>query len=136
MIGIGYVFLPWIEVSWSDYRQTFPFGWEEDADGLRGHVFVTGDNKTVIIAIKGTSLTFLGGGGPTAKRDKLNDNMLFSCCCAAIDFTWTPVCPCSLSIFRSRCNQTCLEESLLDESLFYSIAVVCVDVILPPRLLT
>ncbi|GJJ07625.1 hypothetical protein Clacol_001829 [Clathrus columnatus] len=78
----------WYELD--GYNASFPFGWEEDADGLRGHVFVTGDNSTVIIAIKGTSLTFLGGGEPTAKRDKLNDNLLFSCCCAAIDFTWTP----------------------------------------------
>ncbi|KAI1310511.1 putative lipase atg15, partial [Mortierella claussenii] len=43
------------------------FGWEED--GVRGHIFASADNSTLIIAIKGTSLL---GGGSTSTRDKIN----------------------------------------------------------------
>lgn len=34
--------------------QSYPVGWEPDADGFRGHVFATPDNSTVVLAIKGT----------------------------------------------------------------------------------
>ena len=57
--------------------QNYPFGWEPEDDGLRGHVFVSTDNSTVVIAIKGTSAGGFGGGGPTVIKDKLNDNLLF-----------------------------------------------------------
>jgi putative lipase involved disintegration of autophagic bodies len=47
-------------------------------DGFRGHVFVSEDNATVVISIKGTSAGWLvGGSGPTAKKDKLNGTLLF-----------------------------------------------------------
>jgi putative lipase involved disintegration of autophagic bodies len=52
-------------------------------------VFATPDNSTVVLSIKGTSGGWLGGGGPTIKKDKFNDNLLFSCCCAYVDWTWT-----------------------------------------------
>jgi lipase ATG15 len=48
--------------------QSYPFGWEPDADGFRGHVFATPDNATVVLAIKGTSGPWIGGGGPTTKK--------------------------------------------------------------------
>lgn len=35
-------------------------------------MFSSADNSTLIIAIKGTSAAILGGGGPTATRDKIN----------------------------------------------------------------
>ena len=60
--------------------QSFPFGWEDAADGFRGHVFTNPANTTVVLSIKGTTLQ-----GPTSKKDKFNDNLLFSCCCAG----WT-----------------------------------------------
>lgn len=59
----------WPVNGWND---TVPFGWEADADGLRGHIFADPKNETVIIAIKGTSAGVLGSGGPTAKNDKYN----------------------------------------------------------------
>ncbi|CAG8450601.1 15280_t:CDS:2 [Funneliformis caledonium] len=71
-----------------EYRTNDTFGWDED--GIRGYVFASSDNKTLIISIKGTSMGF--GAGPTVPRDKVNDNLLFSCCCAKVDRTWTPVC--------------------------------------------
>jgi hypothetical protein len=53
--------------------QGYPVGWEPDADGFRGHVFVSADNSTVVLAIKGTSAGWLvGGGGPTVRKDRLN----------------------------------------------------------------
>ncbi|KZS95093.1 alpha/beta-hydrolase [Sistotremastrum niveocremeum HHB9708] len=98
------------------------FGWEPDADGFRGHVFASTDNSTVILSIKGTSAGLFGGGGPTAKKDKLNDNLLFSCCCARISWQWTTVCDCYRGGGYS-CDQTCLEGALAEESLFYPIGI-------------
>lgn len=51
--------------------QSFPFGWEDPENGFRGHVFMSSDNATVILSIKGTTLQ-----GPTSKQDKYNDNLL------------------------------------------------------------
>ncbi|KAF8510341.1 Alpha/Beta hydrolase protein [Gautieria morchelliformis] len=102
-----------------NWNISFPFGWEEDEDGFRGHVFTTADNSTVVISIKGTSAGLFGGGGPTARKDKLNDNLLFSCCCARVDFTWKPVCGCYAG--GSKCDQDCLEASLMEDTLFYPI---------------
>ncbi|KAF8181260.1 alpha/beta-hydrolase [Pholiota molesta] len=98
---------------------TYPFGWEPDADGFRGHVFATPDNSTIVISIKGTSAGLFGSGGITAKKDKLNDNLLFSCCCARVDWTWTTVCGCYRGGWK--CDQNCLEDALATESLFYPI---------------
>jgi len=53
----------------------------------------TEDNRIVVLTIKGTSIPIVDGG-PTIENDKLNDNLLFSCCCAHVSRTWTPVCDC------------------------------------------
>ncbi|KII85099.1 hypothetical protein PLICRDRAFT_331313 [Plicaturopsis crispa FD-325 SS-3] len=111
------------DAGWYDldgkWNSTYPFGWEPDADGFRGHVFATADNSTVVLSIKGTSATVVGGGGPTSKRDKLNDNLLFSCCCARVDWTWTTVCGCYRGGWQ--CHQDCVEQALIEDSLFYPI---------------
>ncbi|PIL33088.1 hypothetical protein GSI_04537 [Ganoderma sinense ZZ0214-1] len=104
------------------WNVTYPFGWEPDADGFRGHIFATPDNSTVIISVKGTSIMWpIGSGGPTQTKDKLNDNLLFSCCCARISSTWSTVCDCYDG--EKRCDQGCLEQSLIEESLFYSVGI-------------
>ncbi|KIP10483.1 hypothetical protein PHLGIDRAFT_65614 [Phlebiopsis gigantea 11061_1 CR5-6] len=112
------------ETGWYDlgegWSTSYPFGWEPDADGFRGHVFATPDNTTVVLSIKGTDAAFIGGGGPTAAKDKFNDNLLFSCCCARVGWSWTTVCDCYRSGWK--CDQPCLEQALADESLFYSVA--------------
>ncbi|KAF9191400.1 putative lipase atg15 [Haplosporangium sp. Z 767] len=95
------------------------FGWEED--GVRGHVFSSADNTTLIIAIKGTSAAILGGGGGTAARDKINDNLLFSCCCAKVDRTWRAVCDCNTGGYQ--CDQTCIENSVNSDDAYYNIAM-------------
>ncbi|KAG0327202.1 putative lipase atg15 [Dissophora globulifera] len=95
------------------------FGWEED--GIRGHVFASADNATLIIAIKGTSAAILGGGGGTSTRDKINDNLLFSCCCAKVDRTWRGVCDCNTGGYQ--CDQRCVEDSVNSDDIYYGIAM-------------
>ncbi|KAJ6566874.1 Alpha/Beta hydrolase protein [Mycena capillaripes] len=102
------------------WNASVPFGWEPDADGFRGHVFVSDDNSTVVISIKGTSAPWIAGGeGPTKAKDKLNDNLLFSCCCARVGLTWSTVCDCYSG--SDKCDQNCLEQALVGESLYYQI---------------
>ena len=99
-----------------------PVGYEPDGDGFRGHVFASPDNSTVVLAIKGTSTGFIGGGGPTTRKDKINDNLLFSCCCARVDWTWTTVCGCYRGGWK--CDQDCVEQALIEDSLFYPVGTV------------
>lgn len=125
------------------YNLSSSFGWQED--GIRGHVFSSGpNNESIIIALKGTS-SFVGGG-ETGRNDKVNDNLLFSCCCARIDWTWTPVCDCYAGrgedppsndttaavpsatskfedqVYVNRCNLTCLEDALIEKSVYFPLA--------------
>ncbi|KAH8117883.1 alpha/beta-hydrolase [Phellopilus nigrolimitatus] len=102
-----------------DWTGRSPIGWEPDSDGFRGYVFATADNSTVVLSIKGTSMDLFGRGGPTAKKDKLNDNLLFSCCCARVDWTWTTVCDCYGGGWR--CDTSCVQDALVEDSLFYPI---------------
>jgi len=110
----------WYEIDGS-WNTSFPFGWEEN-DGFRGHVFLSSDNTTIILSIKGTTLQ-----GPTSKVDKFNDNLLFSCCCARVDFSWIfrTVCDCYSSNWR--CDNSCLTKALIQDSLFYSTGVRLVN---------
>ncbi|TYJ59186.1 hypothetical protein B9479_000175 [Cryptococcus floricola] len=107
--------------NWSDSsgKGTVPFGWEEGADGLRGHIFADEKNETVIVSIKGTTAGVLGSGGPSAKNDKFNDNLLFSCCCARVDFSWSTVCDCYSG--GNKCGQTCLEDAVVAESVYATV---------------
>ncbi|KAK6460771.1 Alpha/Beta hydrolase protein [Scheffersomyces coipomensis] len=96
------------------------FGWEDV--GLRGHVFVSNDNKTIVIGVKGTSGGVPGGGSDeTGNNDKINDNLLFSCCCARVGYMWTTVCDCYEKTYT--CNQDCLEKELLKEDKYYQAAL-------------
>ncbi|KAG9055082.1 putative lipase atg15 [Serendipita sp. 407] len=102
------------------WNSSTPFGWEVEDDGFRGNIFVSQDNSTVVLSIKGTSLV---GQGPTATRDKLNDNRLFSCCCARINQSWrfSTVCDCYSGGWS--CTQSCLERSLQDDDLYYNLGI-------------
>lgn len=93
------------------------FGWE--SDGLRGQVFATEGNASIIVALKGTSASFLPGG-ETGQQDKDNDNLLFSCCCARVSKSWTPVCDCYGD--DKTCDTACLGRTLLAHSLYYPAA--------------
>ncbi|KAG6910289.1 hypothetical protein DXG01_011686 [Tephrocybe rancida] len=74
----------WYEVDMA-WNSSFPFGWENTDDGFRGHVFLSSDNSTIVLSIKGTTLN-----GPTSKKDKFNDNLLFSCCSGAVMIPASP----------------------------------------------
>jgi lipase ATG15 len=108
----------WYDVD-SAWNVSFPFGWEDSTEGFRGHVFLSPDNGTAILSINGTTIQ-----GPTSKKDKFNDNLLFSCCCARVDFSWvfSTVCDCFSGHWT--CDNTCLTQALIEESLFYTVGMV------------
>ncbi|KAI9219356.1 Alpha/Beta hydrolase protein [Blastocladiella britannica] len=91
------------------------FGWNDD--GLRGYVYLSDANDLAVIAIKGTTAVFLGIGGDTAPKDKLNDNRMFSCCCAHVDRTWRGVCDCYKG--AATCDSMCLRNATSYENSYY-----------------
>ncbi|RXW19553.1 hypothetical protein EST38_g6288 [Candolleomyces aberdarensis] len=113
----------WYDVGDRGWDRSTPHGWLPGEDGMRGHVFVSSDNSTVVIAIKGTSASWpVGDGGPSTAKDKLNDNLLFSCCCARVGPTWSTVCGCYEGGYK--CDQQCVQDSLArQEELFYPIGL-------------
>ncbi|KAH9952107.1 alpha/beta-hydrolase [Amylocystis lapponica] len=100
----------------------FPFGWEDTTNGFRGHVFLSPSNDTIVLAIKGTDLQ-----GPTSKRDKFNDNLLFSCCCARVDFSWVFSTVCGCYAGKRKCDNGCLSNALIQDSLFYNVGVSMIN---------
>jgi len=108
----------WLEVG-SPYNRTDDFGWE--GDGLRGHIFVDQNNGTVVIGLKGTSAAVFDGA-ETTTNDKINDNLLFSCCCARVSYFWTTVCDC-YSGTAYTCDNVCLKRELLGENRYYRAAL-------------
>ncbi|KAF8660607.1 hypothetical protein AX16_001586 [Volvariella volvacea WC 439] len=104
------------------WNKSFPFGWEDGEDGFRGHVFISADNNTVILSIKGTTLQ-----GPSSKKDKLNDNLLFSCCCARVDVSWVFRTVCDCYARNWRCDDPCLSKALIQDSLFYSVGMKLIE---------
>ena len=101
------------------FNQSKTFGWE--GDGLRGHIFADKNNDTIVVSLKGTSPAVFDGDGTTT-RDKLNDNLFFSCCCAqGGQYFWRQVCDCYKSTYT--CNQTCLVEALRKENRYYRASI-------------
>ncbi|PVU96912.1 hypothetical protein BB559_002212 [Furculomyces boomerangus] len=102
--------------SWKDDG----FGW--DSDGLRGYVFASNDNKTVVISLKGTSVSILSSKTNTVlPNDRTNDNTMFSCCCARVNPIWDTVCDCYEE--NNRCSPSCLTKSLEAEDLYIYAAM-------------
>ncbi|CDK28994.1 unnamed protein product [Kuraishia capsulata CBS 1993] len=124
MASNAYVKIPgkgdWQDVG-QQWNDTDGFGWMDD--GIRGHVFANEDNSTIVVAIKGTSATGLTGGtdSETSISDKVNDNLLFSCCCARVSYMWQTVCDCYESSYT--CNQKCLEKEMKREDRYYRAAM-------------
>ncbi|KAH7322263.1 Alpha/Beta hydrolase protein [Rhizoctonia solani] len=111
----------WWEMS-ERWNTSFPFGWEPDEDGFWGQVFISDDENIVVMSIKGTSI-WTPIGDKTLKKDKLNNNLLFSCCCAQVKWTWHWQTMCNCYSGHNRCDQTCLSTSLIVDGLFYSTRV-------------
>lgn len=71
------------------------------------------------MAIKGTSTALFSRNSTTVGDDKRNDNLMFSCCCARVDFTWRNL-PCSC--YKNEgytCSQSCLQASLREDVASY-----------------
>jgi lipase ATG15 len=73
----------------------------------------------MVITVKGTSPTWIGGG-PTTSRDKFNDNMMFSCCCAYVDVSWRPICDCATS--TTSCSESCIIKKSNFADSYYNMA--------------
>ncbi|KAJ3159294.1 putative lipase atg15 [Geranomyces michiganensis] len=107
----------WLDID--NWNLTLGFGW--DQDGVRGYVFED-QRGNLVLSFKGTSTALFGiGGGGTSKRDKYNDNMMFSCCCGKAGITWRPLCDCCGEEAKT-CNQTCLAEAAHYEDSYYELA--------------
>ncbi|KAI8842745.1 Alpha/Beta hydrolase protein, partial [Chytriomyces cf. hyalinus JEL632] len=108
----------WVDIP--PYNLSDRFGWS--SDGIRGYVFTDDTRDLIVIALKGTSLTVpIVGGGPTAPRDKFNDNMMFSCCCGKVSSSWQPVCECADS-GTSTCDMSCLYSATSFSNSYYNLA--------------
>ncbi|RPA83623.1 alpha/beta-hydrolase [Ascobolus immersus RN42] len=122
MAADAYVEVPrtedWLEAG-APWNVTGDFGWEDD--GLRGHVFVDDTNTTLVIGVKGTSIAIFEGPttGKDKINDKINDNLLFSCCCARVGALWSTVCDC-YSGTSYTCNSVCLKDALNEEDKYYA----------------
>ncbi|GME66629.1 unnamed protein product [[Candida] boidinii] len=120
MASNAYVDVPrtgdWKEVD-GKFNETMGYGWL--SDGIRGHIFTDDLNTTLIIAIKGTSAAGLNSGPDTetSEKDKINDNLLFSCCCARVSYLWSTVCDCYEGSYT--CNQNCLEKEMRRQDRYY-----------------
>lgn len=107
----------WLDVG-PGFNDTEHFGWE--TDGIRGHIFADTNNKTVVVALKGTSPAVFDGEDTTT-NDKINDNLFFSCCCAqGGQYFWKQVCDCMTSAYT--CNSTCLVKELKEKNRYYYAA--------------
>ncbi|KAJ3129144.1 putative lipase atg15 [Nowakowskiella sp. JEL0407] len=111
------------KTNWFDmggkWNESVGFGWE--SDGIRGYVFADERNEIMVITVKGTSAAFFGVGDvPTSARDKFNDNMMFSCCCAKPGWTWKGICGCCTS--PNRCDKNCLLDESSYETSYYNLA--------------
>ncbi|KAI8091224.1 Alpha/Beta hydrolase protein [Gilbertella persicaria] len=104
----------------SEWDVNSTFGWEKD--GLRGHVFGNTDNSHLVIAFKGTTAA-LFGGEPTGEKDKLNDNLLFSCCCGKVNRGWTAMCGCNDGKDQFVCDQHCLDKTIIQSEFYYDYAM-------------
>ncbi len=99
--------------------KNFSYGWNNT--GLRGHIFVSDDKSTVVISIKGTSAALFYDGGGTVNDDKINDNLLFSCCCARVSYMWTTVCDCYKGGYT--CDADCIEKELYGKDHYYQASL-------------
>lgn len=54
----------------------------------------------------------------------LTRSRLFSCCCARVDITWMFKTVCDCFARHWRCDNQCLADALIQDSLFYSIGTV------------
>ena len=91
------------DTSFLDFRGHSDEHWDEKA--IRGYVYTNPSKNLVILSISGNVPHDTVSKG-AIEMDKFNSNNMFSCCCAQVDFTWNPICPCFIS--GSSCSKSCL----------------------------
>ncbi|ORX98680.1 Alpha/Beta hydrolase protein [Clohesyomyces aquaticus] len=104
----------WLDVGekWND---SLPFGWDDH--GIRGQVFSDETNSTVVLSIKGTSVSVYEGNG-TSLQDKDNDNLFGSCCCGqGGSYLWKQVCDCQTKTYT--CNENCVKSELKQPNRYF-----------------
>jgi lipase ATG15 len=68
--------------------------------------------------VRAYSSTAAFDGAGTSTRDKINDNLLFSCCCAQQGHVlWHQVCQCATNTYQ--CDKSCLIRELIGEDQYY-----------------
>ncbi len=96
---------------------------------LRGLLFVNSASTRAVISIKGTTPWFIKNS--TAVNDRLQDNLMFSCCCgmrpeAPSWLRTPPVCSCSDNsgsdwfgrVGKRVCNEQCLTRHALQDATY------------------
>lgn len=112
----------WLDVG-NDYNSSIPFGWEDS--GIRGHVFSDDTNSTVIISVKGTTVTMFEGNG-TSGHDKDNDNLYGSCCCGQNgSYLWRQVCDCQTGTYT--CDEKCVKDELRKPNRYFEATLELFD---------
>ena len=105
------------------FNHSSSFGWS--GDGLRGHIFTSKRNKTVIVSFKGTTVD---PRESQRSNDRINDNMLFSCCCGSQrpdPYPYSPVCGCRSDTYT--CNSSCITQKLSQPSRYYATALAVIN---------
>lgn len=123
MTANDYIQIPGSTSEWKTIHGKFnyssSFGWK--GDSLRGHIYSDKTNSTVVISLKGTSPA-LFDGAETTTNDKVNDNLLFSCCCGqGGSYLWRQVCDCQNATYSA--NVTCISEAINDQNRYYKAAI-------------
>jgi len=108
------------------FNWSVPFGWNPGGDGLKGHLFLSPDNATGLIVFKGTTLSEWpipsDSNNSTSRRDRINNNLLFSCCCATMPWRIELGHPCDCNAGGNKCQSSCLSNALHDDSTYYTSA--------------
>jgi len=108
----------WMDVD-EQYNTSIPFGWDDS--GIRGHVFGDASNSTIILAVKGTTVTMFEGNG-TSGNDKENDNLFGSCCCGqGGTYLWRRVCDCQTGTYT--CDDQCVRNEMRKPNRYYQATV-------------
>ncbi|KAJ1557870.1 putative lipase atg15 [Nowakowskiella sp. JEL0078] len=105
---------------------THNFGWE--TDGIRGYIYTSADNSTVILVFKGTTPQWPIGGGDTTPRDRVNDNNMFSCCCARVSWSRkAQTCECATAV--GECRAGCLFQNINPTDSYFNLAQALFEVV-------
>ena len=99
-------------------------------DDIRGYLFSDETRTHNIIAIKGTTISFipmfLSIFNSTVSNDKLNDNLFFSCCFYKESKLFHDTCT-DDSTSKYECKKSCYKESLNMEKNYISMLPIIVD---------